>query len=107
MLSVPNSTIVHWTLKVEWENNKPVGYQILGEWADDLNCMEVLTDRWEVPGEVDDAIFEYFEHVMEANEEINLTVMDGWHTDENEILDETVDAIEDWFRSIEYERNCA
>ena len=27
--------------------------------------------------------------------------------DENEILNETVDAIEDWFRSIEYERNCA
>ena len=26
---------------------------------------------------------------------------------ENEILSETVDAIEDWFRSIEYERNCA
>jgi len=107
MLSVPNSTIVHWTLEIEWKDNEPVNYRILGEWSDDLNSMEILTDRFEPAGEVDDAVWEYFEYLEEANEEINLTMMDGWHIDENEILNETVDAIEDWFRSIEYERNCA
>ena len=77
------------------------------DYLDDLNSMEILTDRFEPAGEVDDAVWEYFEYLEEANEEINLKMMDGWHVDENEILSETVDAIEDWFRAIEYERNGA
>lgn len=106
MLSVPNTSIVGWKLEIQWKDNQPVDYKIFAEWSDDHKSMEDLTDRWEVPGEVDDAVFEYLEYIVEANEEINLTVMDGWHTDENEVLSETEDAIDNWFATIEHERNC-
>ena len=107
MLSAPNTTIVGWKLEIQWKDNEPVNYKIFAEWSDDHKSMEDLTNRWEPTMDVDDTVFDYFESIEEANQEINLTVMDGWHVVEDDNLPvELEDAVEDWFANIEHERNC-
>ena len=107
MLSQPNTSIVGWKLEIQWENKVPVDYKIFAEWSDDHKSMEDLTDRWEVSDELSDLMAEYIEEVQISNQEINLTVMDGWHIVEDDNLPtELEDEVDNWFATIEHERNC-